>query len=77
MPSSRRSTSRRMASLSPGNSNPATSTRSVGGMNACATSRWGRSESDRPSGGGKLNPAWLSNGSRDNAANREFHIRAG
>src|SRR5207248_2683266 len=62
--------------------NPAVSTSSVGGMWACACKRCLMTGSLGgnfvvPSGGGKLNPAELSKGSREGAWNRPFHIRDG
>src|SRR5262249_61331215 len=56
---------------------PATSVRSVGGMKACAASRCGRYERLKFSGAGNRKPWSLLNGSSDNAAKREFHIRFG
>src|SRR5262252_4979286 len=73
----RLNTSARMAKLSPGKLKPATSTRSVGGMKAWASSRCGKCESVVPSGGGNKKPALLSNGSFESEAKREFHIRFG
>ncbi len=73
----RRSTSSRMSKLSPGKTKPAASTLSVGGMNACATSRCGWPERVKPSGNGKTNPRLLLNGSSLNEAKREFHINVG
>src|SRR5215468_48175 len=73
----RRNTSLRMSKLSPGKAKPATSTRSVGGMNAWATSRCGKYERLSPSGGGNRKPSLLSNGSFESEAKREFHIRLG
>src|SRR5947207_13579669 len=70
-------TSARMSKLFPGKMKPAASTRSVGGINACATSKCVLSESVRPSGAGNMNPRLLSKGSKDSDANREFHIRFG
>src|SRR2546421_4543376 len=66
-----------MSKLFPGKTKPAASTRSVGGMKACAISRCALSESVNPSGSGNMNPRLLSNGSPDNEAKREFHIRVG
>ena len=77
MLSRRRSTSARIAELSPGKTNPAASLRSVGGMNACAVSRCGWYDSVSPSGAGKDSPSELSKGSFDSDANREFHMRLG
>src|SRR6516165_10644091 len=66
-----------MSLLDPGKSNPAASFRSVGGINAWAVRRCGKYDRLRLSGGGKMNPSALSNGSSATAANREFHIRFG
>ena len=77
MPFNRSITSARMASLSPTKSNPATSVRSVGGMNACAVSRCGCEDNDIASGDGNEKPALLSNGLPDNATKREFNISLG
>src|SRR5213592_2554278 len=46
-------------------------------MKACATSKWGRYERLKPSGSGNLKPKALLNGSPDNDAKREFHIKLG
>ena len=51
--------------------------RSVGGMNAWATSRCGSYERLAPSGIGNKNPALLSNGSPETELKRPFHISAG
>src|SRR5689334_23794201 len=66
-----------MAKLSPTKAKPATSVRSVGGMNACATSRCDSGESDSPSGSGNWNPLLLSKGLFEREAKREFHMRLG
>src|SRR5438105_13042653 len=66
-----------MAKLSRGKAKRAASVRSVGAMNACATSRCDEDESDRPSGAGNRNPLLVSKGSLESEANREFHMRFG
>lgn len=63
--------------VGPGNAKPAASARSVGGMNACAVRRWGRYESEVPSGGGNENFALGSKGSPESDTKRSFHIRLG
>ena len=63
--------------MSPGSRSPPPRSRSVGGMNAWASSRCGSYESDVPSGGGKQNPALLSNGSPESGEKRPFHINVG
>jgi len=59
-----------------GKTNPATSLRSVGGMNAWAVRRFGRYDRPAPSGGGKTKPSRLSKGSPEPDEKRPFHMRA-
>src|SRR4030095_12957745 len=73
----RLTTSLRKSKLSPGKSKPAASTRSVGGIKAWATRRWGKYDRLITSGAGNSNPALLTKGLSDKPENREFHISWG
>ena len=72
----RRSDLRAEVEVAPGKTKPAASTRSVGGIKACALEVRLVGEVS-PSEVGNMNPRLLSNGLRESGAKREFHIRLG